>query len=323
MDISKPIPVQLNPAWYCTRENSSLCMMVGSALEEGTLFQKDPATAAMLYREAMKAGDPAGGYFLGNLYENGIGGEKNLNAAKSAYLHSAKMGNVQAYLALGYLLDEMGQHVQAFRWYKAGHEAGIQEASHQYALCLYGGKGTEEDKAASFPIFKSLANQGNTQAAFFAGLCYHQGYGTPVDYIMARHFYQVGADEGDPYCWNQLGSLALDGLCGEKDPKKALDCFLRAGKLGYGKAYGNAAWLYQTDAFGTGQDMKKAFHLYQMAAKNGAEDVAKSLQWVEDHLSGMYWPEDIQNGIVIIDADDLDNLDNLEDLFHPEDPEDP
>ena len=33
MDIPHPITVKLNPDWFCRWEDTTLCMMVGSALE--------------------------------------------------------------------------------------------------------------------------------------------------------------------------------------------------------------------------------------------------------------------------------------------------
>ncbi len=222
------------------------------------------------------------------------------------------MGNPAAMLHLGFHYQEADQPEQAFRWYKAGHEAGYSEASHHYALCLHAGYGTEQDQEA-FPIFRSLADRGDGVAAFFTGHYCKNGIGTPQDYHGARRYFRRGADEDNGPCWNGLGALYVQGLGVERDVRKALDCFLRAGKLGCSTGYTNAGWLYESDAFGTGADMKEALRLYKMAADQGDQAVVRQLHWIEDHSNGKYWPENIQHGIHIIEGELPDTLELPED----------
>lgn len=80
--------------------------------------------------------------------------------------------------------------------------------------------------------------------------------------------YQIGIDEGNPVCMNNMGSLYYTGRCGIQSYKKSREYYEMAVKTGYPLPAENLGYVYyygrETDV-----DYEKAYKYFTMAALQG------------------------------------------------------
>jgi TPR repeat protein len=89
------------------------------------------------------------------------------------------------------------------------------------------------DFEAAYPLWVSLAEQGDDKAAIEVGLMYHQGQGVPKDYAKAMDWYlSVFRKNGD--AWNNIGVMYRDGQGVTVNRKIAYVLFLTVHMTGMG-----------------------------------------------------------------------------------------
>lgn len=77
-------------------------------------------------------------------------------------------------------------------------------------------------------------------AAAFLGRMFLRGEGVKQNPVLARMWFERGAEYGNPECYNGLGIIWRDGLVdGKKDVKKAIMYFLDAASEGLAEAQVN------------------------------------------------------------------------------------
>ena len=79
----------------------------------------------------------------------------------------------------------------------------------------------QENYQAAFPIYKELAEQGNSDAQYNLGDMYRQGQGVNQDYYQAIKWYQKAAEQGDALAQNNLGFMYIKGQGIRQDKSKA------------------------------------------------------------------------------------------------------
>ena len=95
------------------------------------------------------------------------------------------------------------------------------------------------------------------------------------------------ADAGDADAFLLLGNLYDDGDVGfPQDRNKAMQLFLRAGKLGSASAYNKIGIAYINER-GVERDMKKAKYYYELAAMGGNVMARGNLGGLEYHAGNM------------------------------------
>ena len=80
--------------------------------------------------------------------------------------------------------------------------------------------------------------------------------------------YQIGIDEGNPVCMNNMGSLYYTGRCGIQSYKKAREYYEMAVKTGYPLPAENLGYVYYYGR-DTDIDYEKAYKYFTMAALQG------------------------------------------------------
>ncbi|MBO4902109.1 MAG: sel1 repeat family protein [Lachnospiraceae bacterium] len=80
--------------------------------------------------------------------------------------------------------------------------------------------------------------------------------------------YQLGIDEGNAICMNNMGCLYYTDRCGMQDYVKAREYYEMAVKAGYPLSVENLAYIYYY-GFGTEVDYEKAYKYFSMAALQG------------------------------------------------------
>lgn len=156
-------------------------------------------------------------YRLGYLYEKGLGGKKDIQAALIYYRMAAKMGNADAQNALAYCYDKgLGVrqcYAKALKWYK---KAVIQEFPHETACSnigrlLHYGYGVKQDKQQAKKWYKLAIHLGSIAALYNLGRLYED----MGKLNKAAHYYQRAISEnGDKAAKKRLNKLRKQGFSG-------------------------------------------------------------------------------------------------------------
>ena len=102
-----------------------------------------------------------------------------------------------------------------------------------------------EDYKGAFPLFQQAAELGSANAAFYAGIMYHYGNGTEIDYKKAFEYYLKAIERSldNDVLYNNIGVLYLTGQGTKTDYSKAEYYLKKAKELGCQKAEENLAEL--------------------------------------------------------------------------------
>lgn len=110
-----------------------------------------------------------------------------------------------------------------------------------------------------FLEIKERAEKGEALFMTDLGLCYNQGWGTPIDKDKALYWTKKAAELKDPMGLHNLGVHYRDGDHVPKDFMKARECFLESSNLGLSRSSNDLGVMYYL-----GQGVEKN---YEIAAK--------------------------------------------------------
>lgn len=129
----------------------------------------------------------------------------------------------------------------------------------------------------AFDLFRKAADAGDAEAMFELGKLYEKGIGTTQNTGEAIKLYQRAADLGFADAINDLGFLYYQGADGlARDPKKAVDLFIRAADLRHPQAMFNVAALID-DGLVPGKTPEDAASYLYLALRSGVNDVLQQL----------------------------------------------
>ena len=127
--------------------------------------------------------------------------------------------------------------------------------------------------------------RGDTDALFYLGLYYENGFVVEKNIQKAVALYQNGAEHGDAYCCSNLGKLYADGFKGQKpDYKKAAGYYLDALVLGDALGYAGIGHMYEVGTIAGKEDIETAKKWYQLAAKHDFEPAIEELKRLGDEF---------------------------------------
>jgi uncharacterized protein len=177
----------------------------------------DAARAGFI--EAAAAGSPTARAYLGWMYEEGLGVERDISEAVRWYAQAVDAGAMDFAVKLGwmYMTGEGLQpdRAQAEAWFQVGIRAGHSPARIALASVIIadalGGQHTERLPEARALLEEALAD-GHTMASFFLARLYIEGIGGhPVDDELAIHYTRIGADTGHPQMQGWLAFMYVNG----------------------------------------------------------------------------------------------------------------
>jgi TPR repeat protein len=129
----------------------------------------------------------------------------------------------------------------------------------------------------AFGLFSKAAEAGDAEAMFELAKLHEKGIGTAQNVPEAIKLYQRSADLGFADAINDLGFLYYQGADGlARDPKKAVDLFIRAADLRHPQAMFNVAALID-DGLVPGKTTEDAAAYLYSALRSGVNDVLEQL----------------------------------------------
>lgn len=202
-------------------------------------YNADEYTKAIaLFKPLAESGNDNAQWYMGEVYNNGLGVEE-----------SSK---------------------QAFYWYSLSANNGEALAQKNLAYLYYHGEGTPQDYKSAVKWFKKAADQGNATAMYALGYCYEKGQGTKTSAKKAAKWYQLAVDDGNDSARIKLGLLYENGEGVKQNYRKAAKLYADAADNGsaMGRAY--LAELYYNGK-GLETDEKEGIRLYKQAAAMGSD----------------------------------------------------
>ena len=234
--------VSLFPGWLAADISSGV-----TALESG-----DAERAAREFQSAYDAGDADGAFYLGRMFELGLGADPNIQQAAELFKLAAE-GNS----ALG--LNRLG-------------------------LMYLDGQAVIKDFARGAELVCQAADLGDANAQFNCGAVFADGKGVEADSVKARDYWQKAADQDHIAAINLIALSAKTGDGVNPDPKKAFALFSRTAELGNPMGLYEIAVAYNTGG-GTEIDKIKAYTFANIAASRAHPEAAALRDAVEAELT--------------------------------------
>ncbi|MDF1678028.1 MAG: tetratricopeptide repeat protein [Legionellaceae bacterium] len=225
--------------------------------------------ARAIYQALAERGDKDAQLKLAYLFEQGLGGNVQYDAAENWYTLSAKQGQPVAQYLLG-RLNQMGKTGQ-FPDYKAA-KYWYQKAMNQYnpaAIALgFVYETVDNDYPKALKAYDIAAQKENATGQFDVALMYEYGKGRPVDTDKAEEIYLKAAERGHVRAMVQLAGIYLHDTGKFRNEKIALEWYEKAA------ARGNRDALYYLGQMaekgqGMSKDTQKALQHYQASADKG------------------------------------------------------
>jgi TPR repeat protein len=195
---------------------------LGLMLEEkGDLLQ-----AQSCYRRAADAGDAAGRYHLGVLFETGRGGRRDPSESIKLYDLAAYAGVMDAQVRRARLLETGTGAPKDAAKAAALYQSAVDDARAPLAALALGAmKWANKDAAGALALWKPLAAAGDPLAGFWCGRALEK-----TDRAGAAAFYRAAAQAGDARAQSRLGFLLAEGS--SADPKESVLWLTKAADQG-------------------------------------------------------------------------------------------
>lgn len=211
-------------------------------------------------------------YYLGNLYYQGCGIEKNIHEAVTYYRLAADQGLAQAQFRIGYCYGK-GQGVEkdpkeAVKWYRLAAKQGFASAQNNLSCCYNHGDGVEKNFQKSIKWLTLAANQGDGVAQVNLGQCYYSGQGVKKNLKETFKWYLLAANQGLSHAQTNVGYSYQYGEGVGKDLKEGIKWYELAANKGFAPAQSNLGYCYGKGQ-GVEKDPKEAVKWLALAANQG------------------------------------------------------
>ncbi len=266
------------------------------------------------FKEKANSQDGAGYLGLANCYEKGIGVTQNAaeaaryyRLAKWKFETTASQGDKQGQFNLAncYLKGIPGilqkDEKRAIQFYKQSADQGYADAKFELGNCYKNGIGVRKDEQEAARLYELAAQQGHGEAQISILRCYLYGEGVRLNRLKAEEWCNKAAKNECKldWAWNLLGNYYKRGEDGEKDYKKAVECFRKAADKGLAEAQYELGVCYINRQGVNGHDITLAMFalsLFTKAAKQNHPEAQLMLgHWYEkgyiikDEKQAFHW----------------------------------
>jgi len=176
------------------------------------------------------------------------------------------------YAQLGRVLEVDGKPASAILQYEKAIalRPDYPVALHNLAKLRFYGPEELRDFEAARTYFKRAAELGNDASLAVIGTMARDGLGGDRDFISAAQWFSVAAEKGNPFSQNALAECYENGWGIDQDISMALLWYRSSAELGYVPAFRNLGRVFE-EGIGVAENGRKAFDWYSRAAEK--EDV--------------------------------------------------
>ncbi|NQV57159.1 MAG: sel1 repeat family protein [Rhodospirillales bacterium] len=149
-------------------------------------------------------------------------------------------------------------------------EKGDVDAEFEAGIIYRDGLAGQIDERKAFKLFSRAAGQGHIAAQYALGRLYAKGQGVRQDYARAAQWYLKSAGLGfNPDAEFSLGDLYFDGRGVENDYSKAISWYRKAAFQGHAGAQMVLALMYEK-GWGLERDLTESYVWFALAAEQAA-----------------------------------------------------
>lgn len=214
--------------------------VMASAIEAGEFgLEKDPARAAILYREGARRGSVEGLCRIAEMLNEGLlTGRKQERQALEIYREAADAGSVRANIYLqGVHLDPSKGPVDrelAWRYGERAVQSGDPDGFFwQGVFWERYGRGEEgPDRLRAKRLFEQASEKGHAEATFRLAQYEKEGVVTPKDLSEARRLFELAATQGNVHALVAWAGMLAKGLGGDQNAPRAFRRLLEVAKQG-------------------------------------------------------------------------------------------
>lgn len=241
-------------------------------------------------------------YKLGQMYNEGLGCEKNTKMAVEYMKEAATRGSDEAksylqkmstvevvekmldspqyYYDLGRTAFDSKDYSQAAEWYRKAAEQGHTSAQCSLGYLYEHGFGLSKDLQEAIKWYKLSAEQGDRAGQYNLASCYQRGNGVSINYSEALKWFTLAANQGSREAQNQIAFMYYKGLGVTKSDAEAVKWFTKAAEQGLSDAQYSLGQFYE---YGVGVTMnyEQALKWYNLAAKQGDQDAIKAINGIK------------------------------------------
>eukprot|EP00003_Mantamonas_plastica_P016206 TRINITY_DN270_c0_g1_i3.p1 TRINITY_DN270_c0_g1~~TRINITY_DN270_c0_g1_i3.p1 ORF type:complete len:968 (+),score=309.40 TRINITY_DN270_c0_g1_i3:11-2914(+) len=302
--------------------------LLGDVYRDGELVDRDLGKALEYYKVASEAGNPQAQRSLGFMFSTGQAGlTRDPSTALIHLFFSARAGDMQAQMALGHK-HMYGEGVpkscaSAVQYYfSVANEVVFQIQQENLDVVVERHRLSDDESSVAAKrqqndedvvgYYRHSAEMGDVQAQVAMGqLNYHGMHGVPRNYEIARRYFELAANRGNPVAQASLGLMHTQGQGVKQDNKTGLKYYRMAAKQNNAEALNGLGYMY---LYGTGVEMnyKKAVEYFRKAAHGGSSEGQLNLATL--YLTGVGVAKDYKQAVQYFTLSA--NQGNVEAMFH-------
>jgi len=184
-------------------------------------------------------------FWLGTAYRDGLGTERDIEAAAT--------------------------------WIRRASEKDLVEAQFQFAGMLKYGEGVPEDGSAAVGLFRKAAEQNHVDAQVALGVAYGDGSGVGKDLVESTHWFRQAAEQNSIIAQSFLAEALAEGKGVQKNLGEAAEWYYKAASQGMATAQFMLGKLYY-NGLGIPEDLKEAEYWFGEAAEQGHKEAKIMLE---------------------------------------------
>lgn len=233
----------------------------------------DETRGVEMMQKSAEADYPPAQYCLGQIYENGIGVDRDMVNAARWYRRAALNGDIDAICKMGFIrlsADSQALQQEAPRWWKTGADLGNSECMVYLGLWYNDSSSRDFDPQEAVTWYrKAIDTDNNVTATHYLALAYLNGTGVTKDTAEGVRLLNDAAERDYADAQNLLGIIYYTGHeFIPVDAAKAVQWWRRSADNGNSSAINNVGSCYYQ---GTGVDVdySEAFKWFKRAAESG------------------------------------------------------
>jgi len=201
--------------WTCLTLAGGIidCKTVEASYQDGMAALKagDYETARKILLAAAEKGDVNAQAALGELYNRGVGINRNAPEAAKWYRRAAEQGHLDAQVTLGWMYNAgtgvPQDFMEAIKWFELAAKQGHPGAQNNLGVLYRQERGGEKNVGKALMWFQKAADQGMPHAQYALGQMYLNGEGLQQNVEQAVHWYTLAANQGLMEAQADLGFL--------------------------------------------------------------------------------------------------------------------
>ena len=140
----------------------------------------------------------------GEMFQSGIGVERNAEKAAELFMQAAQAGSARAHYHLFVLYDKgegalPKDEEKAYLYLKRAADLGYPQAQYELGARVYKNAQTPEERKEALDLFETAGRKNNADALYMSGIIYMEGQDVPQDLDKASQMFLKAANLGNAY----------------------------------------------------------------------------------------------------------------------------